>query len=209
MHIRLTKSFYSRDALDVAPRLLGKILVRKIGEAYIRCQIVEVEAYTGPQDKAAHVYNNKRTARTEAMFLSGGHTYIYLIYGMHHCLNIVTGPADKPQGVLIRAAEPIGHESFRLIKQNRVIASKKLSDLTNGPGKLCAALNIDKSLYGYDLTGGDDLFLEDAHHNPSIVCAPRINIPYAQEYINKPWRYYIKDNPYVSVVDPNPILYEL
>ena len=209
MHIRLTKSFYSRDALYVAPRLLGKILVRKIGETYIRCQIVEVEAYTGPHDKAAHVYNNKRTARTESMFLAGGHTYIYLIYGMHHCLNIVTGAIDKPQGVLIRAVEPLGDESFRLIKQNRVIASKKLSDLTNGPGKLCAALNIDKSLYGYDLTGGDDLFLEDAHNNPPIVCAPRINIPYAQEYISKPWRYYIKDNPYVSVVDPNPILYEL
>lgn len=209
MHTRLTKSFYAKDVLYVAPRLLGKILVRKLGDTYIRCQIVEVEAYAGPHDKAAHVYNNKRTERTEAMFLAGGHTYIYIIYGMHHCLNIVTGELDKPQGVLIRAVEPLDDESFRLIKQNRIIASKKLSDLTNGPGKLCAALNIDKALYGHSLTDGDELFLEDAHTTPSIVCAPRINIPYAEEYIDKPWRFYIKDNPYVSVLDSNHSLYEL
>lgn len=209
MSTRLPKSFYSQDALYLAPRLLGKVLVRKIGESYVRCQIVEVEAYAGPHDKAAHVYNNKRTARTESMFLAGGHTYVYIIYGMHHCLNIVAGVADKPQGVLIRGVEPLDEESFRIIKENRSIRSKKLSDLTNGPGKLCAALGINKSLNGYNLLGGEELFLEDVGSNPSIVCAPRINIPYAEEYIQKPWRYYIKDNPYVSVNDPNSTPYQL
>ena len=209
MSTRLPKSFYSQDALYLAPRLLGKVLVRKIRDSYVRCQIVEVEAYAGPDDKAAHVYNNKRTARTESMFLAGGHTYVYIIYGMHHCLNIVAGVADKPQGVLIRGVEPLDEESFRIIKENRSIRSKKLSDLTNGPGKLCAALGINKSLNGYNLLGGEELFLEDIGSSPSIVCAPRINIPYAEEYIQKPWRYYIKDNPYVSVNDPNSTQYQL
>lgn len=209
MGTRLSKSFYSKDALYVAPRLLGKVLVRKLGDTYVRCQIVEVEAYAGPDDKAAHVYNNRRTSRTESMFLAGGHTYVYIIYGMHHCLNIVTGDVDKPQGVLIRGVEPLDEGSFSMIEQNRLILSKKLSDLTNGPGKLCAALKIDKSLNGYDLINGGDIFLEDTLNNPSIVCAPRINIPYAEEYIPKPWRYYIKDNPYVSVIDHNSTFYQL
>ena len=209
MNTRLGKSFYAKDALYVAPRLLGKVLVRKIGDRYIRCKIVEVEAYAGPHDKAAHVYNNRRTTRTESMFLAGGHTYVYIIYGMHHCLNIVTGELDKPQGVLIRGVEPLDTESFNIIKQNRSIASKKLADLTNGPGKLCAALAIDKTLNGYNLVDGQGIFLEDVGDNPSIVSSPRINIPYAEEYIQKPWRYYIKDNPYVSVKDPNSTIYHL
>lgn len=209
MNKRLTKSFYGQDALYVAPRLLGKTLVRKLGDTYVRCKIVEVEAYTGIHDKAAHVYNNRRTSRTESMFLAGGHTYVYLIYGIHHCLNIVTGVLDKPQGVLIRGVEPLDAQSLELIKGNRPIKSKKLAALTNGPGKLCAALSIDKEFNGYDLIKGDLLFLEDAKLAAPIVCAPRINIPYAEEYIQNPWRYYIKDNPYVSVIDPNPSFYQL
>lgn len=209
MNTRLDKSFYANDALYVAPRLLGKVLVRKIGTTYIRCKIVEVEAYAGPHDQAAHVYNNRRTARTESMFLPGGHTYVYIIYGIHHCLNVVTGQLDKPQGVLIRAVEPLDEESFSIIKQNRSIRSKKLQDLTNGPGKLCAALAIDKSLNGYNLTTGEELYLEDVNDTPPIVCSPRINIPYAKEYIHKPWRYSIKNNPYVSVNNPNASPFEL
>ena len=209
MSTLLPKSFYSKDALYVAPRLLGKTLVRKLGNTYVRCKIVEVEAYAGPHDKAAHVYKNRRTDRTESMFLPGGHTYVYIIYGMHHCLNVVTGELDKPQGVLIRGVEPLDEVSLEIIKQNRAIRSKKLYDLTNGPGKLCAALDIDKSLNGYDLTKGGDIFLEDSQSTPVIVCAPRINIPYAEEYIHKHWRYYIKDNPFVSIKDSNSTYYKL
>lgn len=203
MNTLLPKSFYLKDALHVAPRLLGQILVRKINNTYIRCKIVEVEAYIGPDDKGAHVYNNKRTPRTEALFLPGGHTYIYLIYGMYNCLNIVTGKENMPQGVLIRAAQPIDEISLNIIKQNRNIKSKKDFDLTNGPGKLCAALKIDKTLNKYNVISGEELFLEKRDNTHSIVCAPRINIPYAEEYIHVPWRYYIKDNPYVSIIDPN------
>lgn len=209
MNKRLSKSFYLSKALDLAPNLLGKTLVRKSAGDYIRCKIVEVEAYAGPYDKAAHIYNNRRTARTEAMFLPGGHSYVYIIYGIHHCLNIVAGQKDKPQGVLIRAVEPLDNKSFEIIKDNRPIKSTKMTDLTNGPGKLCQALNIDKSLNAYNLISGDELFLEDSNIKPEIVCAPRINIPYAKEYIHKPWRYYIKDNPYISVIDPNATLYKL
>jgi len=197
----LPESFFTRDALVVAPELLGKILVRKLGSTYIRCKIVEVEAYVGPDDKGAHSYNNRRTPRTEAMFLPGGHTYVYLIYGMHHCLNIVTGSLDMPQGVLLRAVEPLDENSFHIIKKNRSIRSNKLTDLTNGPGKLCAALKINKSFNQYHIARGKDLFLEENNINDTIVCAPRINIPYAQEYIHVPWRFYIKDNPYVSIIN--------
>lgn len=203
MSIRLPQSFYQEDALKVAPRLLGKTLVRRLGDDYIRCKIVEVEAYIGPDDKGAHVYQNKRTPRTEALFLPGGHTYVYLIYGMYHCLNVVTGFQDKPQGLLLRAVEPLDDLSFSLIKHNRDIRSKKLQDLTNGPGKLCRALKIDKTFNQYNVVTGEDLFLEDSNSSHTIVCAPRINIPYAEEYIHVPWRFYIHDNSYVSVIDPN------
>ena len=166
MSIRLPQSFYLEDALSVAPRLLGKTLVRRLGDDYIRCKIVEVEAYIGPDDKGAHVYQNKRTPRTEALFLPGGHTYVYLIYGMYHCLNIVTGFQDKPQGLLLRAVEPLDDLSFSLIKQNRDIRSKKLPDLTNGPGKLCKALKIDTTLNQYNVVTGEALFLEDGDTSP-------------------------------------------
>ena len=199
----LPQSFFTRDALIVAPQLLGKILVRKLGNTYVRCKIVEVEAYVGPHDKAAHCYNNKKTPRTQAMFLSGGHAYVYLIYGMHHCLNIVTGSLNSPQGVLLRAVEPLDEESFDIIKKNRSIRSKKLTDLTNGPGKLCAALKIDKAFNQYYIARGKDLFLEKNKISDAIVRAPRINIPYAKEYIHAPWRFYIKENPYVSIINPN------
>lgn len=203
MNKRLAQSFFTQDALLVAPQLLGQVLVRKLQDTYVRCKIVEVEAYTGPEDKGAHIYNNKRTPRTEALFLSGGHFYVYLIYGMYHCLNIVTGFADEPQGVLIRAAEPLDEISFDIIKQNRSIRSKKLTDLTNGPGKLCMALDIDKSFNKYNHLKADKLFLEKSDIKYEIMAGPRINIPYAEEYICKPWRFYIKDNPYVSVLDSN------
>ncbi len=202
---KLNQSFYKRNALEVAPDLIGRTIVRRLGQDFIRCKIVEVEAYVGPDDKAAHVYNNKRTSRTEAMFLSGGHTYVYLIYGIHHCLNIVTGSLNKPQGVLLRAVEPLDDHSFAFIKKNRQILSKKLMDLTNGPGKLCQALKIDKAFNQYNLIKGQDLFLEEGIDNQedTIVCGPRINIPYAEEYIHVPWRFFIQGNPYVSVADLN------
>lgn len=198
--IKLGQDFYQQDALVVAKDLLSKLLVREIEGTKIICRIVETEAYIGPEDKGCHAYQNKRTKRTEVMFWSGGHAYIYLIYGMYHCLNVVTGQKNKPEAVLIRAIEPI--TGINRIKENRVIKSKKIEDLTNGPGKLCQALAIDKKLNGYDLISGNDLYIINDnnynHQEYDIVADKRINIDYAEEYKDKLWRFYLKGNPFVS-----------
>lgn len=194
--MKLGLEFYKQDALTLAKNLLGKILVRKIDEKVIKCKIVETESYIGPEDKACHAYNNRRTPRTEVMFWEGGHAYVYLIYGMYNCLNIVAGEKGKPEAVLIRGIEPLNE--FEFLKENRNIKSKKRKDLTNGPGKLCKALQITKDLNGYDLINGDQLYILDHTQEVSIVSTKRINIDYAEEYKDKLWRFYIKDNPFVS-----------
>jgi len=195
--LRLDIKFYEQSALSVAKELLGKHLVRKIGRHRIITKIVETEAYCGPEDKACHAFDNRRTSRTETMFMPGGHAYIYLIYGLNHCLNIVTEKSDVPHAVLIRAVEPV--EGLDLIKKNRPLI-KNIYDFTNGPGKLTKALNIDMNLNGYDIIKGTELYIEN---NPeiseiSIVKTKRVNIDYAGEFKDKPWRFYIKDNPFVS-----------
>ncbi|WP_018247832.1 DNA-3-methyladenine glycosylase [Orenia marismortui] len=194
--MKLDLEFYSRDAVTVAQDLLGKLLVRRIGNNKVVSKIVETEAYIGPEDKACHAYQNKRTKRTEVMFWRAGYTYVYLIYGMYNCLNIVTAKKDKPEAVLIRAVEPVvGVES---IKKNRQIKSNKIEDLSNGPGKLCQGLEVDRELNGYDLVTGDRLYIKDSKLSPKIIADKRINIDYAEEYKDKLWRFYIKDNLYVS-----------
>ena len=196
MYKPLNKSFYMQDGLTVAKDLLGKVLIRKINNKSIMCKIVETEAYMGPEDKASHAYKNKRTQRTETMFKEGGCSYVYLIYGMYSCLNIVVNKKDIPQAVLIRAVEPLNH--LDTIKTFRNIRSKKVYDLTNGPGKLCKALNIDKTFDGYDLVNGKDLFIIDWSIPQKIKESKRINIDYAEEYKDKLWRFYIEENKYIS-----------
>ncbi|BBE30760.1 putative 3-methyladenine DNA glycosylase [Tepiditoga spiralis] len=196
MYKPLDKSFYMQDGITVSKSLLGKILVRKINNKYILCKIVETEAYMGPEDKASHAYNNKRTKRTETMFKEGGCSYVYLIYGMYNCLNIVVNKKDIPQAVLIRAVEPLNY--LNTIKTFRKIKSKRIYDLTNGPGKLCKALNIDKTFDGYDLIKGKELFIIDGSISNKIKESKRINIDYAEEYKNKLWRFYIEENKFVS-----------
>ncbi|TDT72483.1 DNA-3-methyladenine glycosylase [Hypnocyclicus thermotrophus] len=195
----LNKDYFQNDAIFLAKDLLGKILVREINGKKILCKIVETEAYIGPEDKACHAYNNKRTKRTEAMFLEGGCTYVYMIYGMYNCLNIVANKKDKPEAVLIRAVEPLNELEY--LKKNRNIKSKKRYDLTNGPGKLCKALKIDKKLNKYDLCKNKKLFILDSKDKKiEIVEAKRINIEYAEEYKYKLWRFYIKGNKFVSKI---------
>ncbi len=194
--MRLTQSFFGQDVLTVAELLIGKLLIRNIEGQEIVCRVVETEAYSGPEDKACHAYGGRRTKRTEIMFASGGVAYIYLIYGMHYCLNIITGPAGKPEGALIRAVKPL--TGLDIIKKNRCPAPKRRQDLTNGPGKLCQALKIDKALYGYNVAEGKDLFFRQDGWAGKIVRSPRINIDYAEEYTNKLWRFYMADNKYVS-----------
>ncbi|MEG0326148.1 MAG: DNA-3-methyladenine glycosylase [Cellulosilyticaceae bacterium] len=195
----LSRDFYLRDSLEVAKELLGKILVREEDGLVGKFRIVETEAYRGIEDKGAHVYGNKRTERTRPMFEEGGITYIYLIYGMYNCLNIVVNVKDNPQCVLIRAVEPLDEEAISMCKKYRHIKSKKLKDLTNGPGKLCKALSIDRSLLETDITKRGSLYIIEGDSKVDSVADKRINIDYAEEYKDVEWRFYIKENPFVSV----------
>lgn len=196
----LSQAFYMKDGITLAKDLLGKVIVREeAGESYY-FKIVETEAYMGAEDKGAHVYGNKKTQRTAPLFEIGGTTYIYLIYGMYHCLNISAGEVGVPHCVLIRAVEPMNELAVDYAKQNRNIKSKKLTDLTNGPGKLCKALKIDKSLNAHLVTKKGPLWIGEGEAPRLVVEAKRINIPYAEEYQDMLWRFYIKDNPFVSVI---------
>ena len=199
---KLKRSFYEGDTIQVAKRLLGKILVSNHNDLELMGRIVEVEAYIGAIDKACHCYNNKRTKRTEIMFNSPGHSYIYLIYGMYHCMNIVTEKEGEGAAVLIRALEPIGGlEEMALNrygKQLKGLNKRQIKNLTNGPGKLCKALGITKDNYGDDLTGNKLFLLDDGYKPSDISVSKRINIDYAEEAKDFQWRFFIKDNPYVS-----------
>ena len=202
--MKLPKSFYKRETLDVAQDILGKILVRQVDGIEIAGKIVEVEAYIGPDDKGAHTYGNKRTNRTEAMFGEAGHAYIYLIYGIYNCINAVTSQVDKPEAVLIRALEPLsGIEQMamnRFKKEYSELDKRQMKNLTNGPGKLCMALDIDRSLNKEDLNG-NKVYIKypEAEEDFTIVRSKRVGIDYAEEAIDYLWRFYIKDNANVSV----------
>ncbi len=178
-----TRDFYDRPAEQVAPELLGMVLVRRLEGGDRIGRIVETEAYLGPHDLAAHSAKG-RTARTEAMFGAPGHAYVYLIYGMYNCLNVVTGPGDHPSAVLIRALEPISG----------------IEGTTNGPGRLCRALEIDRSLYGHDLSGGE-LYIAhpDEPQAPfEIAAGPRVGVDYAGDWAHQPLRFTIAGNPFLS-----------
>lgn len=199
--MRLGFDFYQQDVLAVARNLLGKHLIRVLNGEKLICKIVETEAYKGPEDKGSHAYGNRRTKRTETMFLPGGFAYVYLIYGMYHMLNVVSAGSNQPQAVLIRAGEPI--KGLEIMHANRKLKHNGSHKLLNGPGKLCSAMAIDLNFDGYDLVNGDKLYIESAdmpEDDPGfkIVKAKRINIDYAEEYKDKLWRFYIADNPCVS-----------
>lgn len=203
----LPPDFYRLTALEAAPLLLGHTLVRRTESGDIRCRIVETESYGGVEDKGSHAFGGRRTARTEIMFAAGGVAYIYLIYGMYNCLNVVMGAADDPQAVLIRAVEPLTPADEARMREHRGTTARRPVDLSGGPGKLCRALGIDKSLNGKPLTvPGAPLWLEagagtEAGAMGAIMQAPRVNIAYAAEYAAKPWRFYLRDSRYVSIVD--------
>ena len=166
---RIPREFYLRDVLEVAPDLIGKTIVIRVNDGtFIRRQIIEVEAYRGPEDKACHASKGK-TRRTSIMFGEGGFLYLYLIYGMYWMLNIVTGDVDNPQAVLIRGVEGI-----------------------SGPGRLTKALSIDGSFGGEDIATSDRIWLEDTDAKPVFKTGPRIGIDYAGDYWKSvPWRYYV------------------
>ncbi len=196
---RLQRNFFLTDAVSLAKKLIGKIIVRKINEEVIKCRIVETEAYMAPEDKASHSYNNRKTDRTKPFWNTGGHLYVYLIYGINNCMNIIANDADKPQAVLIRAVEPISGLDLIKIHRNMNI-DNNLHMLTNGPGKVSASLKIDRSYNEVDLCSSDEIFLLDEENDIQIDRSVRINIDYAEEYVYKPWRFFAKGNKYVSKV---------
>ena len=194
---KLPLEFYTRkNTLEIARDLLGKTLVvpTETGKR-VSGKIVETEAYMGELDKGAHSYKNRRTKRTEVMFHAGGAAYVTLIYGMYYQFNIVVGAENVPHAILIRAVEPL--ENIEIMRERR--GKIKDTNLTSGPGKLCIALAIEKDFYGEDLTG-KKIWLEEGEKisKNKIASGKRIGIDYAEEYAEKPWRFWVKDNPFVS-----------
>jgi DNA-3-methyladenine glycosylase len=194
----LQESFYQQDTIIVAKELLGKILIHEISEGTITGRIVETEAYRGPEDQAAHSFGGRRIARNDAMYGPKGYAYVYFIYGLYYCFNITAGKVPgKPEAVLIRAIEPVEGEKIMLKRRGQQV---KITNLTNGPSKLCMAMDISKAQNKTDLTV-PPFYIEDASLVPKddIVETTRIGVDYSGEWKNKPWRFYIKDNKFVSV----------
>jgi DNA-3-methyladenine glycosylase len=191
--VKLPRSFYEQPTLDVAKQLLGKYLVRNHPQGMTVGRIVETEAYVGPHDLACHA-SHGRTPRTEVMFGSAGHAYVYFVYGVHYMLNLVTEKFDHPAAVLIRALEPI--DGIELMETRR--GTEKRRALCSGPGKLCQAFAIDRSLNGADLCG-DVLHVEDkGEPMPKFLAKPRIGVDYAGKWKNKPFRFLVRGNEFIS-----------
>lgn len=202
---KINRNFFQRNTITVAKELLGKVLVHEIHGLKLAGKIVETEAYLGVEDKAAHSFGGKRTPRVEVMYGKAGISYIYLIYGIYYCFNVITRKEDIPEGVLIRALEPL--EGFDEMAVNRFkttydkLTKLQVKNLTNGPGKLCNAISIDKSLNKNDMCGNNNFYITDYNFRDfEIVSAKRIGIDYAEEYKDLLWRFYIKDNIYVSSI---------
>ncbi|MEI6194587.1 MAG: DNA-3-methyladenine glycosylase [Verrucomicrobiota bacterium] len=179
---KLPRSFYDRDTIVVAKELLGKLLVHRLRGVKHLGKIVEVEAYLGPHDLAAHSAKGL-TKRTQVMFGPPGHAYVYLIYGVYHCMNVVTEREGHASAVLLRAIEPV----------------KNLAGRTQGPGLLCRAMEIDRQLNARDLLS-DDFFIAAPEEPESFasIKRPRIGVDYAKHWAKRHLRFYIKGNPFVS-----------
>jgi DNA-3-methyladenine glycosylase len=195
---KLPRAFYTRaDVVAVARGLLGqRLVVRARNGTRVSGIIVETEAYRGPGDRASHAYGGRRTDRTETMYRMGGTAYVYFVYGMYYQFNVVTNVADVPHAVLVRALEPV--EGLALMRRRR--PRQPDQNLTSGPGKLCLALGIDRRLDGADLLG-DRVWIEAGDSRvpaAAIACGPRIGIDYAEEWVARPWRFWIRHNPFVS-----------
>jgi len=190
---KLAREFYTRsNVLTIARDLLGRLLVVPASDGTrVSGIIVEAEAYRGPQDRASHAYGGRRTQRTETMYRIGGTAYIFFVYGMYNQFNVVSNEAEVPHAILIRAVEPV--EGIEIMKDRRQGHAER--NLTNGPGKLCIALGIDRSLDGADLLG-KRVWIEEGQKIPRtrIASGPRVGIDYAGEWANKPWRFWIKGN---------------
>ncbi|GAA0124493.1 DNA-3-methyladenine glycosylase [Clostridium sp. CTA-19] len=201
--MKLEKNFFNRDARVVAEELLGKVLVSNYNGKILKGKIVETEAYIGEIDKASHAYGGKRTKRTEPLYGEPYTAYVYFIYGMYYCFNIITNKKDIPEGVLIRAIEPIEGinvmSNLRFGKDYSDLNKNQIKVLSNGPGKLCIAMNISKDDNYEDMNKSNKIYVENNKiDNFQIIKTKRIGIDYAEEAVDFLWRYYIKDNKYIS-----------
>ena len=196
--VRLDASFYDRpDVVKIARELLGKVLVTVLDGERTTGRIVEVEAYNGVVDKASHAYSGLRTRRTEVMYGAGGTAYVYLIYGIHHLFNVVTNGKDVPHAVLVRGVEPMEGIPVMLRRTGK---PKLDHTLTRGPGNLSRALGLLTLHTGMTLLG-ESIFIGDDGWRPrrgGIIASPRIGVDYAQEDAELPYRFFVKDSPYVS-----------
>ena len=195
----LPARFYRRGAEEVARDLLGRYLVRELPDGgRLVLKLVETEAYLGAPDRASHAAGGRRTARNESLYLPGGHAYVYLIYGMHFCLNAVAGEADEGGAVLLRAGEPI-EGAERMAEHRGLARAPKPGDLAGGPGKLCQALAIDRALDGVRLDAGPLTITAGEPVRPEqIVAGPRIGVDYAGDAAAWPLRFAVRGNLHVS-----------
>lgn len=200
---RLSREFYERGTLTAARELLGKYVARRLEGELLAGRIVETEAYIGRCDKACHAYNYRRTKRTETLFAQPGTAYIYLIYGMYHCLNFVTEPEGEPAAVLLRGIEPVTGEKTmaRLRYGDKPLTNYRRKHFADGPGKVCQALGLTRAQNGLDLTG-EELFLCDSLTDIGLEArepvrervrtGPRIGVDYAEEAREYPWRFWLE-----------------
>jgi len=193
----LPRDFYLRPTLRVARALLGKILVHETAAGTTAGRIVEVEAYRGPKDRAAHSSGGRRTPRNEVMYGPPGHAYVYFIYGIHHCMNVVCQPPDIPEAVLLRALEPVEGET--LMRRRRGLADAPAWRLCRGPGALCQAMGIGRPQNGSDLVRGALRVLDAPDVPPGRVArTPRIGVDYAGVDAARPWRFVTRGTRAVS-----------
>jgi len=189
----IDKSFFQAPVLELAQNLLGQYIVHEQSDGLLVARIVETEAYHGPEDQAAHSFGNRRTKRTDVMFEEAGLVYTYRMH-THTLINVVGGPIGTPHAVLIRAVEPV--EGLEQIKENRGV-HLKMHDWTNGPGKLTKALGITMEYYGHHWSERP-LFIAEGPGVREMVAGPRVGIGNSGEAVDYPWRFYEKDNPFVS-----------
>lgn len=194
----LPSAFYRRPAEEVARDLLGRYLLRELEGERLVLRLVETEAYLGAPDRASHAWGGRRTARNESLYLPGGFAYVYQIYGMHFCLNAVTGDAGVGSAVLLRAGEPVA--GLERMRENRGLAGRlRPGDVAGGPGKICQALAIDRSLDGIALVSGPLKVSEgEPVGDPDVAAGPRIGVDYAGEAAEWHLRFALRGNPHVS-----------
>jgi DNA-3-methyladenine glycosylase len=198
MESKLPRSFFARPALEVARGLIGQRLVHVTREGTVAGIVVETEAYTGPDDPASHAYGGRRTQRNEIMWGPAGFAYVYPIYGMYLCFNVVCGQVGEPQGTFLRALRPTEGQDLMAVRRGFPVLDERTErQLCNGPSKLCQAFGLTRSLNGADVCG-EELFFTPGVYLGEVAVAKRIGIDYAGPGREWPWRFLAKGDPFIS-----------